>query len=444
MSFYVKAVPVWIAVLIVSGCIALPGTVPIWQLASDENRSAAVLLSRPGAMSVESTEWTPIPGLSSPSQAADERATLLRMLRFVPNTPEYTKLVNYGDVAAGYRSWNLPRLEILEREMFLRYLDKPRNKLILNLSTQAWAPALFDLIYAHTGQLRSAYGFDFYTIDRFIEAGGRLHPVVLVEFDLPVEPLRQSLAELGYQPATIGADEVLFSILKDYEVDFDKPAVTPGVLDKLNRIAIREGQLIAGPTTELVERFRAARDGRVPSAADNATIQAAVAALTDSSQIELGDLIGIIFSDDPAIQQWVRYGKVAQRTKADIRSIVADLKAAPLPPFQLVAFSTRHGDGASYLSLALVYPDRHDADLAVDALIMRLSNFVSLITGNPRWLGYLYDYWASDVNGFSVAVITLLVPDPTNFESVTSVLIPAWGPMIDIDLLYFLTTDVKD
>ena len=39
---------------------------------------------------------------------------LLRMLRFVPDTPGYREYLTYGDAEAWHTSWDIPRIDSLE------------------------------------------------------------------------------------------------------------------------------------------------------------------------------------------------------------------------------------------------------------------------------------------------------------------------------------------
>jgi hypothetical protein len=110
------------------------------------------------------------------------------------------------------------------------------------------------------------------------------------------------------------------------------------------------------------------------------------------------------FFDDPLV--------MLDQDNHAIQEQLARYASKPLPPFALAAFATYRGAEASYLTLALVFPNGVDATGAADILAERMQTYVSPVTGSPlneRWT--YQDAVGVEAAGLPVAIVTMRVDD---------------------------------
>jgi hypothetical protein len=363
-------------------------------------------------------------------------SALLRLLRYVPDTPVYRELVLYGDVEAWHQSWAIPRvdsmkeLEALGREPYAYWRSI--------MSLQVGSTDLFQ--ESVLKDYRRYYGFDLFTTDRFIESGEPPAQITIAELRADRAQIGTALTATGYTSATLTGGETLYSLNADYAMNLKADLPTRGKLGALNRIALSDNRLVVGRATGLITETLQAGRGLSASLADNPAFFAAATALADPGLTQDGELVGAVFVDAAKITPARMAGSV------DVTAQLAEYAQGPgLPAFTLAAFGTRHSKGASHLLLAVVFPKETDARAAANVLAERLKSYSSIRKGMQ-----LKDHWtyematAREAGGLPVALVVMRVsdppPTPENEPRVNAFVVPWFQIVFNLDLLFLTTT----
>lgn len=368
---------------------------------------------------------------------------LLRLLSFIPDTPEYRQYLTYGDADAWHTSWNIPRIDNLEE---LDSLDREsRAYWMFIMGNQTTPPNRLGGQYLFSDDYRGCYGFDLFNADRFVDAGMPREGITVVEFSFDQARIAEALIASGYESEALAEGGTLYSINADYEMDFEAPTHA-GKMGDLNRIALLDGQMIMAKATANVTNALLAHSGQLPSLAENPAYVAAARALEDAALKETGELVGVILMEGAqfyAIDALLGSFATPELVEA-IRARYAG-QGPRLPGYTLVAFATRHTEGASYLILAVVFPAGADADEAADVLTERLQSYESLRTLRP-----LDDYWtfekatAVEAEGLPVALVVMRADDPPptpENESRVNSAVFSWMRLVVYQDLLFLTIE---
>lgn len=338
---------------------------------------------------------------------------LLRLLKFVPDTPNDRQWVTYGDEAAWLQSWAIPRIDNVDQ---LKALDRdPRAYWMFILPYQTAAPEVMGLNYLLSDNQRSFYGFDFFNVDRYLAAGMPLEDISVVEFGFDSKQIADALTATGYTSESLEGGGTLYSILQDGQSALGQAVSLPrvGMLGELNRIALLNGQMVIARATVLVENSLKAQQGGAPSLADDPAYIAAAQALDDPSLSDTGDLVGAILIQSTMFADPAQLLNPNMSVTAVLEAMRKQFGDVPLPPFTLVTFATRHKSGATYLILDVVFPAGTDAKAASGILSERLQKYVSLVTKQPLSERWTFDRLANiEVNGLPVALVTMRVDDP--------------------------------
>ncbi len=372
--------------------------------------------------------------------AADEAvsAPLLRLLGTVPDTPGTRELVQFGDVAAWHTAWNVPRmpnwalLELLPRD--------PHAYWMLTMPRQTAPPSALGLESLRLNDQQAFYGFDFFDIDRFIGAGRPPDELTVAEQRADPAQVGATLTASGYEAQDLASGWTLYSILDDYAFalrsDLGLPHV--GVTGMRNRIALHDNQMIIARATPVVTAALDAINGDAPSLAADPAFAAAAQALDDPSLADTGPLVGAFLMQGPVMADPALLILGPAATNEQIDALRAQLGDAygpgTLPVYGVAAFFTSHTPGATYLTLALVFPPGADAQAAAGVLAERLQTYVSVQTQAP-----LTDRWTFDrsagvtANGLPVALVTMRVDDPPpapEDSTLANASVWAWSNMI--------------
>jgi hypothetical protein len=271
------------------------------------------------------------------------------------------------------------------------------------------------------GDMRPFYGFDFFLADRWMYFGAPPDNVSVIESAMINEQqIGDRLTAAGYAADPLDDGWTLYSLNEDYSYDLSRDDIPRvGQIGGLNRIAVRDGQLVIARATANAQAAIATQTGS-RSLADDPVYAAAAQTLTAPALDDTGELVGAIlmggaqFDMDPAAMLFGERltAENAQQFMDQWRQENAD---RVLPRFDLVAFGTRHSadQGATFLILALVFPPGTDAQAAADAVGARLRDYVSL-----RIRATLEDRWTFDraisaeVDGLPVALVVMRAADP--------------------------------
>lgn len=88
---------------------------------------------------------------------------------------------------------------------------------------QTTPPDTLGLMSIRSEDLHGFAGFDFFLIDRFLQAGRPPSQVTIAEFELNVSQIGQTLTQSGYDREDLDSGAVLYSVLEDYQTDLHSP-----------------------------------------------------------------------------------------------------------------------------------------------------------------------------------------------------------------------------
>jgi hypothetical protein len=339
---------------------------------------------------------------------------LLRLLHYVPDVPEVREtLVQYGDLAAWHTSWKVLRINNVQQLDLL-----PRDKhayWMFIMPRQTAPPEPLGMQYLFTDDQRAFYGFDVFGVDRFISAGVPPVQITALEHRLDSGDIAAALTASGYEAQAVPGG-TLYSQFEDMEAPAMSGVEVPhvGQFGALNRIALLDASptLLISRRTDDVLASLAAAQGEQPSLADDPFYAAAAQAVLDPSLADTGELVGVLFMSGPVPMDpaTLLLDDDGDAIREQFEQMVGD---NPLPLYVLTAFATHHTEGASYLTLVVVFPPETDATAAATILADRMQNYVSLATREPLTARWTFDRASGiEVDGLPVALVTMRVDDP--------------------------------
>lgn len=372
---------------------------------------------------------------------------LLRLLRFVPDTPENRQYLIYGDAAAWHESWDIPRVDNLEQLDGLERDPRARAYWMNIMPRQTTPPDTFGVQYLLVDDMRSVYGFDLFNVDRFVQAGQPPNLISAIEYEFPRTQIADALLASGYTSEPLDDNLTLYSILSDYEIDGSMETVktSTGQLGGLNRIGLLDGQVVIAKATKIVTDALAARNGQIPSLADDPNYVAGITALSDAALGDKGELVGAIIMDGAQFADIGYYLPATLSPEAITQFRESLAQQAALPSYNLVIFATRHSEGATHLILAVVFPQDTDAKAAANALAERLQHYTSLVTNQT-----LADRWTFEqaagtkVNAWPVALVSMRVDDPLptpDGEQLSNTGLLSWSQVVFVRDTGFLAVE---
>lgn len=352
--------------------------------------------------------------LAAPAAAQDDANPLLELLALVPQAAtQDNALVTYGDIAAWHAATGIPRVDNVAGVEALTDLE--RAWLLFIMTRQTVPPSSLGIQYLFQEDMRPAYGFDLFAVDRFIATD--MPPANVTVIDTGLDPARVGGALLmtGYKAEAIDGG-TFYRILDDYEVALGADLPRVGMMGDLNRIVVLDsGAIVIARADEVAQSVLDARAGSVPALDDDPRYVAAADALHQLSQSDMGALVGAIFHNgmvpgDPAA---LLGQSLTEEEIAALQATLAAPDAAPLPPYLLAAFGTYRSHGATFLALAVVFPPGVMVRQAADTLAGRLTDYVSLATQAPLSDRWTFDRaFATEGGGLPVAVVVMRIDDP--------------------------------
>jgi hypothetical protein len=334
-----------------------------------------------------------LPGRSGGSK---DQEAVLQFLSYIPDKTGYRSLVNYGDAAAWYTSWNVPRVYSMDAVNNLD--DTSRAYWIGMMLSQTYPPDCLDPNYIIAGTLGDELGFDLFDMERYLSAGMGKDVTSILEFSIDRQEIADVLSEKGYASEDYGDGWVLYSLNEDYAVNMQAKARAVK-LGNWNRILLSDHFMVVGKATEVVETALDAHEERTSSLAEEKDYIASVEALYDSSLKDTGELVGVIWTDGEEFTPLPSSFEDVSEQRAEEMMDKYGLTSY-LPGFTLAAFGTRHSqkNGATYLILALVFPKGTDTDEVSQVLEARLEKAYSLRLQVP----FLEAMRADDVNTYAI------------------------------------------
>lgn len=371
-----------------------------------------------------------------------------QMLAAVPDTPANRQWLTFGDIETWHTAWNTLRpLNLATLDLLP---EVPRKLWMFVLPYQATPPSALGVEYLMFDDQRDAYGFDFFHVNRTVEAGNPPDTLTLLDHNADPQEIAAALLATGYTAEDYGV-WTLYSILDDYEIalgsDLDLPRV--GALGARNRIAINGQQMIIARATAIATAAIDATTGDRPTLIEDPVYAALATALSDPLLEGTGSLVGVIAL--PASELGV-VNVVSSVLGADSPAdAIAQLNAeyglddasTLLPLYTTAAFATSHAQDASYLTLALAFPPGTDTDHAINVLEAKMPDYQSIVSDlafADRWT--LDRSGAVEVGGIPVVLITMRVENPALPASgdTYSPNVLNWYRMIAMRDLVFLAT----
>jgi len=374
------------------------------------------------------------------------QSAFYEFLRFVPDGPEYREYLTFGDAAAWHTSWGIPRID--NKEQLDSLEREPRAYWEYSMGRQT-TPPIYLVNYLFAEDQRSFYGFDLFNLDRYLVAGSPPDEITVAGFGFDAKQIGDALTGSGYQAEKLEPAGTLYRIMDDYQYDPNFPNKT-GQMGNLNRIALLDGEMVIGKAAAPVTAALDAYNDQIPSLADDPEYVALLQALDDPALAGTGQLMGAIVMDDLEISfdDYAISLLGGKATNQQVEEKIAELRqGSQLPAYSLVAFVTRHTEGATYLILTVVLPKGTDAQAAADLLADRLQNYVSLQFKRP-----LFEIWAAqgakvekaiavEAGGLPVGMILVRADDPLPTppdQRLVNAAVPRWISMVELRDLGFL------
>jgi hypothetical protein len=316
-------------------------------------------------------------------------------------------------VNAWHNSWNIARVNNLEELETLGRQPSAYWKIIM--PKQVLPPSSLGIDFLFTEDQRSFYGFDLFNLDRFLSAGDQPDLLTVAQYSFEKAQIENALLASGYQAEKLETEDALYSIMDDYEVDLEFPMNT-GKLGNLNRIFVYDGHMIVAKASTIVTNSLATYTGEIPSLGEDPAHIAAAMALENPELSETGELVGAVLMDGSQFGD-TRYYLSHFVNRQVIQELRESTQEIQLPPFSLVAFATRHTEGASYLVLAVVFPEGTDAGDAAIILADRLQNYTSFFSGETFEEKWTFEKAVGiEANGLPVALVVMRVDDPPHAD----------------------------
>lgn len=282
------------------------------------------------------------------------------------------------------------------------------------MTRQTVIPSVLDIRYLYSEEMRPAYGFDLFAVDRFVALDMPPDGITVLETALDPAEIGAALSATGYE-ADAFDNGALYRMLDDYETALGTDLPRVGMLGALNRIAVLDGgRLVIARATDVVQGALDAQQSAVPSLAESPRYRSAANALATLDE-DLGPLVGAIFHDgmvlpDPA----AAVGAILDGDDAEaVETAIAAQMAGSVPPYLLAMFGTYRGEDATYLAVGIVLLPGMDATAAADALREGIEGYVSPFTKQPLDEKWAFDHTFTDESGdLPVAGVVMRVDDP--------------------------------
>lgn len=255
--------------------------------------------------------------------------------------------------------------------------------------------------YAALTAWRDATGYEFWQVDRTIQAGTTPQLWTRLEGRFNRAGILGALQGADHLPVAYQEGTILTRGQDGQLVNLSLP-LTHYTLARLNRVVLEDGALTATSQTALAQAGIDVRAGRVPSFAADPDYAALLVAL--------GAVVGAMLLPPTAF-----YGAPnpsARPTPTPTPARTATPVADRLPPYNLVGLGLRDDGKEHAMVIALVYANQADARTGATVLLRRLQSYRLTVSGQQ-----LSDRAAPGdaellaINGRTVVVVPLKIND---------------------------------
>lgn len=366
---------------------------------------------------------SPTPHTTEPASRTD---TLRRLLSYIPDNEDTRSYLTYGNYSAWLESWQVNRPNSLEE---VDALSERERDLIFFLLGQQITPPQRILNHSMPGEMVDHYGFDFFHLTQYIEAGRPPKDQLILLHTQNNKEIEVNLLELGYETSLLEPDTSLYAINEDFGINPDA-TIRPIIRGDLNRIGIANDLLLIAKATEIVET--AVTTHQENRAISTSPDYAALLESLDSSQLnELGMLIGVILLGEPVVVDVPAFGLDEEGIQQLMEAL--QFEDSPLPPHIMTGYATFQDGSKTYLSLHALFLKSDMSNSAADVLAERMDNYISVATRDAiPWR--VVDQFSISDDLFDTAVVILEVKQRADSEMPTI----SWIEMVFINDLLFL------
>jgi hypothetical protein len=291
------------------------------------------------------------------------------MLALVPQREPLPSVdgIWFADVAAQKRNYGFE--DVTSQEAYDRLSDTRRQtfrNVVYAALPLAEEAGRIDL----RAQWREATGYDYFQVDRTIQAGMWPRSWARLEGRYDRAEIETALVTAGHKPVSYGGETIL-SRGRDEEIVNLQARFTQLTMSRLNRVVLEQGALATSAQTALAEAGIDVRAGRAPSFATDPDYAALEAAL--------GPVVGAIMA--PPDRFYGGANPSSRPTPTPTPSRTATPVAERLPPYSRVGLGLRDDGKERAMVIALVYANQADARTAATVLLRRVGEYRLTLNG---------------------------------------------------------------
>jgi hypothetical protein len=228
-------------------------------------------------------------------------------------------------------------------------------------------------MYALQPEWREATGYDFWQVERAIQAGSPPQIWTRLEGRFDRAAIEIALETAGHQPVSYEGATIQSRGQDGQTVRLQEP-FGRYTLARLNRVVLEDGALAATSQTALAEAGIDVRAGRIPSFAADPDYVAL--------EIALGLVVGAILTKPDLF--YGTSGTSTRPTPTPTPSRTATPVANRLPPYSKVGLGLRDNGREHAMVIALVYANPDEARTAATVLLRRVGEY--RLTANGQQL----------------------------------------------------------
>lgn len=217
---------------------------------------------------------------------------------------------------------------------------------------------------------REATGYDFWQIDRTIQAGSPPQLWTRLEGRFDRAAIATALEAAGHQPVNYGGGTILARGQDGQIVRMQEPFGRL-TLARLNRVVLEDAALATTSQMALAEAGIDVRSGQLPSLAADPDYAAL--------EVALGPVVGAIMTKPDVF--YGTPGASTRPTPTPTPSRTATPVANRLPPYSRVGLGLRDNGREHAMVIALVYANLDDARTAATVLLNRLGEYRLTVNG---------------------------------------------------------------
>lgn len=302
----------------------------------------------------------PIPA-SGPALRAQAPISLMDMLAQVPDSPVARSVIWYGALGDLERALGVA---VDSREAIDQLAPANRIAYLFEIGRQVYYSAFSGM--ENAPDWANTFAVNSFGIERELTIGAGLpDQYAVLQGAFAPDAISAALEGLGYQSTPIGGVPV-FSLGADDSADPGNPAQALAG-SRYNRLFVTPGQIIAAPSSRLMEMALATGRRIIDDPAYNALVMA----LSDPDVAPGSPLISAALFEGGYLNQIAR--EAARSLPAE--QIGLDL---PLPPYLTAGLGYRRDAQDRHIVIALTYGDEGLARLAADTLVQRMGRYLSI------------------------------------------------------------------